>query len=140
MTKESVSRKAQGGRVNEERIHMSLIDSTQLALEAAMRGSMQRQSLLTNNLANSDTPGYEPADVDFQRQLQAAIQDGQSPTQITFQPAVSPQTIQADGNGVSPEQTEANIAENGLLYSELTQVAAAREQILRTAMGMGGAA
>ncbi len=119
---------------------MSLIDSTQLALEAAMRGSMQRQALLTNNLANDDTPGYEPEDVNFQAQLQTAIQNGQSPTQVAFQPAVSPQTTQADGNGVSPEQTEANISENGLLYSELTQVAAAREQILLTAMGIGGGA
>ncbi len=119
---------------------MSLIDSTQLALEAAMRGSMQRQALLTNNLANADTPGYEPGDVDFQSQLDAAIQNGQSPSQVTFAPAVSPQTVSADGNGVSPEQTEANISENGLLYGELTQVAAAREQILLTAMGVGGGA
>ena len=117
---------------------MSLIDSTQLALEAAMRGSMQRQALLTNNLANDDTPGYQPEDVDFQSQLASAIQDGQSPTQVSFQPATSQQTANADGNGVSPEQTEANIGENGLLYSELTQVAAAREQILLTAMGLGG--
>ncbi len=117
---------------------MSLIDSTQLSLEAAMRGSMQRQSLLTNNLANVDTPGYEPEDVDFQSQLDAAIQNGQSPNQVAFQPTVSPQTTSADGNGVDPEQTEANISENGLLYSELTQVAAAREGILLTAMGLPG--
>ena len=117
---------------------MSLLDSTQLALETAMRGSMQRQALLTNNLANVDTPGYEPEDVDFQSQLDAAMQNGQSPKQVAFQPAVSPQTTSADGNGVDPEQTEANISENGLLYSELTQVAGAREQILRTAMGIGG--
>ena len=117
---------------------MSLLDSTQLALEAAMRGSMQRQALLTNNLANVDTPGYEPEDVDFQSQLDVAMQKGQSPDQVAFQPAVSPQTTSADGNGVNPEQTEADISENGLLYSDLTQVAAAREGILIAAMGLSG--
>jgi flagellar basal-body rod protein FlgB len=115
---------------------MSLLDSTQLTLEAAMRGSMQRQALLTNNLANVDTPGYAPEDVDFQSQLNAAIQNGQSPTQVAFTAGASPQTTSADGNGVDAEQTEADISENGLLYSELTQVAAAREQILITAMGV----
>jgi len=118
---------------------MSLIDSTQAALEAAMRGSMQRQALLTNNLANVDTPGYDPEDVDFQSQLDAAIQNGQSPSQVSFQPTSAPQTTSADGNGVDPEQTEANISENGLLYSDLAQLAGAREQILITAMGLGGA-
>ena len=38
---------------------MSLLDTTQLSLESAMRGSMLQQSLLTNNLANADTPGYQ---------------------------------------------------------------------------------
>jgi flagellar basal-body rod protein FlgB len=114
---------------------MSLVDSTQLTLEAAMQGSMLRQTLLNNNLANADTPGYQPEDVSFQSQLQAAIQSGQPLDQITVQPTTETQTLSADGNGVSPEQTEASIAENGLLYSELADVAGARESILKTAIG-----
>ena len=39
-----------------------------------MRGSMLRQSLLTNNLANADTPGYQREDVNFQGTLEAALQ------------------------------------------------------------------
>ena len=34
---------------------MALIDSTQQLLEAAMRGSWQRQTALTNNVANAET-------------------------------------------------------------------------------------
>jgi flagellar basal-body rod protein FlgB len=115
---------------------MSLLDTTQLALESAMRGSMMRQTLLTNNLANVDTPGYQREDVDFQGTLDAAMQSGQSPDSVNFQPFVQQQTVQADGNGVDPEQESANIAENGLLYQELTQVAAQRESILKSAMGV----
>jgi flagellar basal-body rod protein FlgB len=115
---------------------MSLLDTTQFALEAAMRGSMMRQTLLTNNLANVDTPGYQVQDVDFQSQLNAALQSGEPLDQLTFQPMTQSQVMRADGNGVDPEQQSANLAENGLLYEELTQVAAAREGILKSAMGV----
>jgi flagellar basal-body rod protein FlgB len=115
---------------------MPLLDTTQVALEAAMRGSMMRQTLLTNNLANVDTPGYQRQDVNFQGTLNAAIQSGQPLDQVTFQPVTQQQTVRADGNGVDPEQESANIAENGLLYEELTQVAAQRESILKSAMGV----
>jgi flagellar basal-body rod protein FlgB len=114
---------------------MSLIDTTQLALEAAMRGSMLRQSLLTNNLANADTPGYQRQDVNFQSTLAGAMQSGQSLDSLTFQPYTQNQVMSADGNGVNSETESANLAENGMLYQDLTEVAAAREQILITAIG-----
>jgi flagellar basal-body rod protein FlgB len=100
-----------------------------------MRGAMMRQTLLTNNLANANTPGFQPQDVNFQGQLAAAMQSGQSPDQVTFQPVTESQTTSADGNGVNADQQSADIAENGLTYEALTQIAAAREQILQSAMG-----
>ena len=116
---------------------MSLLDSTQLALESAMSGSMLRQSLLANNLANADTPGYQPQDVNFQGALANALQSGQSPSSVSFQPFTLNQQVSADGNGVNSEQQSAQLAENGLLYQTLTQVAAQRESILENAMGIG---
>ena len=115
---------------------MSLLDTTQLSLEAAMRGSMLRQTLLTNNLANADTPGYQRQDVNFQSTLDSALSAGQSPNAVTFTPQVISGAVSADGNGVNGEQDAANLAENGLLYEDLTAVAAQREQILKTAMGV----
>ncbi len=117
---------------------MSLIDTTQSALEAAMRGSMLRQSLLTNNLANADTPGYQRQDVNFQGTLADAMSSGQTPAAVSFSPYTQNQVVSADGNGVNAEQEQAYLSENGLLYENLTEVATAREQILKTAMGMGG--
>ncbi|MGO9751586.1 MAG: flagellar basal body rod protein FlgB [Solirubrobacteraceae bacterium] len=113
---------------------MSFLDSTQLTLEAAMSGSMVRQTLLTNNLANADTPNYQPQDVNFQQTLASAIQDGQPLDQLTYQPYTATQVNGPDGNGVDAQQTSAEVAENGLLYQELVQVAAAREGILQTAI------
>ncbi|MGO9974626.1 MAG: flagellar basal body rod protein FlgB [Solirubrobacteraceae bacterium] len=113
---------------------MSFLDSTQLTLDAAMSGSMLRQTLLTNDLANADTANFQPQDVDFQQQLESAMEQNESPTQVSFTPYTSTQVQGPDGNGVDEEQTNAEIAENGLLYQELVQVAAAREGILQTAI------
>jgi flagellar basal-body rod protein FlgB len=117
---------------------MSLIDPTQAALEAAMQGSMLRQTLLTNNLANADTPGYQRQDVNFQGTLANAMTSGQSPSAVTFSPYTDNQVLSADGNGVNAEQEQAYLSENGLLYENLTAIASTREQILKTAMGLGG--
>jgi flagellar basal-body rod protein FlgB len=113
---------------------MSILDTTELALIAAMRGSMQRQTVLTSNLSNVDTPGYQRQDVNFQGALDAAIQNGQPLNSLTFQTVTDPQVVRADGNGVDAEKEQAYLAENGLLYQELTQVAATRDQILQSAI------
>ena len=102
-----------------------------------MSGSALRNTLLTNTLANVDTPGYQPEDVNFQSTLQSAIQSGSPISGVTFQPYTEQQAVGPDGNGVSPEQTQAALSQNGLLYETLTQVAAQREHILQAAMGIG---
>ena len=48
--------------------------------------------------------------------------------------SIDDQVTGIDGNGVDSDLTNAEIAENGLLYQDLTQIAAAREGILQTAM------
>ena len=65
---------------------MSMLDTTQLSLIAAMRGSLQRQALLTNNLANVDTPGLPapgprlPGDAELRDPVRPAAQLGDLPT------------------------------------------------------------
>ena len=103
-----------------------------------MSGSELRQTLLTNNLANASTPGYKPQDVNFQSTLQNALSNGQPVDQVSFQPYTENVSVGPDGNGVDPNQQQAYMAENGLLYETLTQIAAQREHIMLTAMGMGG--
>jgi flagellar basal-body rod protein FlgB len=115
---------------------MTLFDSTQLALEAAMRGSSLRQTLLTSNLANVNTPGYQRRDVDFHAALRAAEASG-SVADVGFQPTVETgHVMRPDGSGVDPDQESAALAENALDYQALVQVAEARNAILQTAMGV----
>jgi flagellar basal-body rod protein FlgB len=99
---------------------------------------MLRQSLLTNNLANVNTPGYQRQDVNFQSTLASALQNGQSPDAVSFSPYTQQQSVRGDGNGVSADQESANLAENGILFQDVTEIAASREQIMLAAMGMRG--
>jgi flagellar basal-body rod protein FlgB len=109
---------------------MALVDSTQQLLEAAMRGSWQRETALTNNIANADTPGYQP---------QSAVNGGEAASELQFQTATKPEEAGPNGTGVSIDQESAKLAENGLDYQALTQVVGARNDIMRAAMGAPGA-
>jgi flagellar basal-body rod protein FlgB len=117
---------------------LSLLDTTQLALEAGMRGASLRQTLLTNNVANADTPGYQREDVNFQDTLRSAIASGEAGlAQVQFQPEVKPGSAGPTGNGVNIDHESAQLAENGLDYQAMTQVLGARDSIMRSAMGVG---
>ncbi|MBB4661013.1 flagellar basal body rod protein FlgB [Conexibacter arvalis] len=116
---------------------MSLFDSTQLALETALRGASMRQELLTNNLANINTPGYQRQDLDFHSALRAAQASGADPTTVSFRPTTDPaRTVRADGSGLDADQEAASLAKNALEYQSLVQVMTARVHIMQTAIGV----
>ncbi|HVO54549.1 MAG TPA: flagellar basal body protein [Solirubrobacterales bacterium] len=117
---------------------MSVLDSTQLILQRAISGATLRGTVLADNLANADTPGFQPSDVDFHAALQGAIDGGPGAIgRVSFSPEQGPPlALRADGNGVDPEAESAKLAENGLELNALVEVAGARVQIMRTAMGV----
>ena len=115
---------------------MELIDSTQQLLEAAMRGAWMRQTALTNNVANADTPGYRPEEVDFESALRSAVNSGEGVEQMQFQVTSAPAAPGPNGEPVSVDREAARLAENGLDYQALTQVVGARNGIVRSAIGI----
>lgn len=117
---------------------MNLFDTTDFALQAAMRGSALRQTALAQNLANANTPGYQRKDVDFESSLQAALANGQNLDSLQFSVQTDPSApMQPDGNSVDVDAESAKLAENGLDYESLVTVAKTRLEILQSAMGAG---
>lgn len=124
---------------------MNLFDPTQNLLEAAMRGAAQRQSALSRNLANANTPGYQRLDVDFH----SALQDAWSNTNVGRAPSAggvlhdtafetqadNAATMRQDGGTVDLDVEASNLAANGLEYEALVSVARARNEILKSALG-----
>ena len=101
-----------------------------------MRGSWQRETALTSNIANADTPGYKRQEVNFESELQSAMSSGEPLEQLEFQTEVQPEEDGPNGTSVSVDQESAKLAENGLDYQALTQVLGARNSILSAAIGV----
>lgn len=106
-----------------------------------MRGSWLRQTALTNNIANADTPGYAARDFDFAQALQAAtgaqLAAGTAAAKTTMvrtnaahaATGVStdgtptllyrlPVETALDGNTVEPDVERAAFVDNSLRYQE----------------------
>ena len=119
---------------------MNLFDVTQIGLHRAISGAGLRQATLSENIANANTPLYGRQDVDFHSALRTAMETG-TPAEVekvAFKPEQDRQTVlRADGNGVDVDVESANLARNGLEYQSLVTVARARDDILRSAMGVG---
>ena len=119
---------------------MDLFDPSIVGIEKAMQGSLLRQQVLANNIANANTPGYQRSDVDFQSALAQAFSSGTQSTsqleQITFSPQVAANgAMQVDGNTVDINTENADLSENTLDYQALESVMGTRMSILKTAIG-----
>jgi len=115
---------------------MSSLDGTQAILEAAMRGAWQRQTVLTDNVSNAETPGYRREDLNFESALRAAAGNDESLEDVTFEPETEAQVASPNGNGISIDQESSLLAENGLDYEALTEMLGAHNETLRAAMGL----
>jgi flagellar basal-body rod protein FlgB len=119
---------------------VDLFDPSIVGIEKAMQGSLLRQQVLANNIANANTPGYQRSDVDFQSALAQAFSSGTPTTsqldQITFSPELaSTGAMQVDGNTVDINTENADLSENTLDYQALESVMGTRMSILKTAIG-----
>ena len=120
---------------------MDLFDTSIVGVEKAMQGSLLRQQVLANNIANANTPGFQRSDVNFQSALAQAFSSAGSPTpgqiqQLSFQPQTdSSGAMQVDGNTVDINSEMADLSQNSLDYQALESVLGTRMSILKTAIG-----
>ncbi|HVJ49568.1 flagellar basal body rod protein FlgB [Desulfitobacterium sp.] len=116
-------------------------------LETGLDASSMRQKVLSNNVANVDTPNFKRSDVNFQQVLGEAL--GEPGTDLPLK-VTTPQHIQGvtgsnqsgvvtdgsttlrnDGNNVDIDREMANVAENGLYYNSVTQAVTSQLGLLR---------
>jgi flagellar basal-body rod protein FlgB len=68
-------------------------------LQAALKGASLKQSVIANNIANADTPGYHRADVKFEATLAKAIESGSTEDLSNLNPEIiRPGDLPADSN------------------------------------------
>jgi len=116
-------------------------------LQKGLDASSMRQQVLSNNVANIDTPNFKRSDVDFQAVLGTALGDkgGVLPMKMTLPQHINGVTdgagsgivtdqttsLRNDGNNVDVDKEMSNVAENGLYYNSLTRAISSQLGLLR---------
>lgn len=131
-----------------------IFDNTMLALSKSLDLRSQKQTVLSSNIANAETPGYQSKAIDFERQLARALQLGDTPLKKTNPRHMSPGrqvnmvqadiyndpngVVREDGNTVDRDAEMVKLAENQLMYNASTEIIRKKFGFLKYAITEGG--
>jgi len=118
-------------------INMLTVDIGNKSLDALWK----RANVISDNISNSDTPGYQVKTVSFENQLKSALADNSISANELFSinPTVnvSDAVLSSDGNGVDIEQQMVELTRNQLQYSYLERALTDNLGLLRSAASEG---
>ena len=115
---------------------MSLLNTPLLGLlSRALDLTAQRQALVSQNIANVDTPGYHTRDIDFARELQryVAVDDSVETPAVREVPGL---IDRPDGNNVDIDRESLLMATNQLQFQ--TEIALLRSEFNRLQAAING--
>lgn len=116
---------------------MSVIPAQLDMLNGLLHVSEARHRVISQNIANVNTPRYRRLDVSFEeavRGILAAESAGVVPGIEPEVREVEGLAARADGNNVDIDQEMAALSKNSLLYQTITQVLASRLGTMRSAI------
>jgi flagellar basal-body rod protein FlgB len=117
---------------------MSWMNSPQMALlERYLDVVSMRQTLITTNVANVDTPGYHTRDVDFRGELIRTLNGEDTSVTSPFVVPVRGLTSRPDGNNVSVDREGMLLAEVQLQFKAATAIIRAQFSELSAAIKEG---
>jgi flagellar basal-body rod protein FlgB len=119
---------------------MRIFDPVIQGLGSALGMYQARHRVLTENVANAETPGYRARDLDFSTALDRAFEQGGSTGSAADEPepAVDPHAaVKIDGNSVELETEMSRLSENALKIVALSQILVRKYSGLITAIGGG---
>ncbi len=117
---------------------MSLIETPLIGtLSRALDLTSLRQSLVSQNVANIDTPGYHARDIDFRQELQRAVAGDDDVTATPTVHEVPGLIERPDGNNVSLDRESLLMAQNQLSFQVDVQLLRAEFNRLQLAINGG---
>jgi flagellar basal-body rod protein FlgB len=114
--------------------------------------AVQRQSLISSNVANVDTPGYQTVDVSFEQELQNAasaagtqlhttnglhLSVGTENSAKAMAKAVAGLPVRNDLNNVNVDREMAQLSTNALKFSMVAQFLVGKFRTLKAAIQEG---
>jgi flagellar basal-body rod protein FlgB len=106
-------------------------------LSRLLDASALRHRVISQNIANVNTPGYRRQQVAFEEVLAGHVHDGDSAAALAVRPTVVPAeggVTRSDGNGVTLEQEMMDLNKNTLLHNAAAQLLASQIATLRSAI------
>jgi flagellar basal-body rod protein FlgB len=94
-------------------------------LQGYLKVVTDRQQLVTENMANIDTPGYRTRDLDFHAAMQQ-VMNGSS------EPQLQPTSLELDGLPERPDGNNVNIDRESLLLSQTQLQFQLGEQLVKS--------
>lgn len=92
-----------------------------------------RQRVVSSNIANADTPGYKTKDIDFQSEMQSAI-NGLGPSVND----VHGLRVKNDGNNVNLDREARLLAENAMRFNMASNLIRGQLKTMKLAIDGGG--
>jgi flagellar basal-body rod protein FlgB len=133
-----------------------LFDKTTRALGASLQLRQTRQNVLSSNIANAETPGYQSKKVDFEAALSRALEgeeqgkmESSDPAHFAMGPGAISRVradiyenpdvqVSNDGNTVDVDKEMATLAENSIMYKAAIQLINKKMASLKYAATDGG--
>ena len=111
--------------------------SIETVLQKALDAAATRQTVIANNLANVETPGFRARAVRFEEELASALDSGRTAALAKLAPEIFVSTdspVAADGNSVVLEREVAQMMKNSLMYKVYMRLLQRRYQKLESAI------
>lgn len=100
-------------------------------LQRLMNTAEARHRVLSQNLANVNTPGYHRVDVSFEAELERQLRSPGEAPQVVEQAGL---TERKDGNNVDMDHELGQLSQNSLIHQTCTQLLVSQMSQLRRAM------
>ncbi|MCC7074061.1 MAG: flagellar basal body rod protein FlgB [Deltaproteobacteria bacterium] len=124
---------------------MKLFDGALPTLERALDARQARQTALASDLANADTPGFMPVDVDFEAAMRSALDGGDvrrtddrhlgdagaAVGLLATESEALAGAATPDGNRVEVDRVLGELAANGMQYTAAARAAGKQLAMLR---------
>ena len=122
-------------------------DNAMRLAKAALNGLSLRQQVISRNLANVDTPGYQAQTINFEETLKHLVkEDGSLPLETTngahlvsashdmgFTSTLRPGgSFRADQNNVDVDVEMTDMSETGIQYQAVSQAISQKLMLLKT--------
>ena len=120
---------------------MNILGGTIDMLRQATTFATRRHEVLAENVANTDTPGFQARDLTFEHELSLAQKVRALPMSTLPTPALDLRLVDApdarmrpDGNNVDIDRQMTRIAQNALYHNVVVQLLSSRFAALKTAI------